>query len=142
MIKYSNVAPIIHHKIARNKTMYEIYELSQEIIDIQIEIKNQHKLFYEENKKTLLLINDIEELQTQEYTEQRQESITSLMGLICSKPDDTYLNEKIIKINESIKEKTIIIDKYQKLIPNKGIATNYKIKDPSNTTCSREVQIY
>ena len=142
MIKYSNIAPIIQHKIARNKTMYEIYELSQEIIDIQIEIKNQHKLFYEENKKTLLLINDIEELQTQEYTEQRQESITSLMGLVCSKPDDTYMNEKIIKIKETIKEKKLIMDKYQELIPTKGIATNYKIKDSSNTTCSREVQNY
>ena len=57
MIKYSNVAPIIQHKIARNKTMYEIYELSQEIIDIQIEIKIKRRNKKEVKKYLNSLLN-------------------------------------------------------------------------------------
>lgn len=138
MIKYSDVAPIIQHKINRNKIMYDIYELSQQIIDLQIQIKNIHKAHYENNKKSLLLMNSIEELQLHEYTKEREESIKSLVGLISSVPDDKYLNKKINNLKEVIEEKKLIINKYQELIPNKGIATNYKIITP-NMICSREV---
>jgi hypothetical protein len=140
MIKFNDANQMIQKKIARNNIMCEIFELSKIITDIQIQIKEHTKFSYENKIKTIKTINKIEHLQCSEYTIKRQEKIAELIESISYQLDSSELLKKITELKETIKEKTILMNQYQELIPQKGTVLNYTIKfNPNPKSCSSSV---
>ena len=141
MIKFNDVSQMIHKKISRNNVICEIFQLSKDMNDIQIQIKEYQKTSYDEKIKLLLAVNDIELLQSTEYTIERQQQISNLMDQVKCNPNIDIFLSNIKTIQTIINEKTIISTQYQNLIPKNGIVTNYKlITTDKYETCSKAVK--
>ena len=130
MLKVSDAYEIVHRKITRNKVLMEIYKLYEELLGCEIILKNEMQSFYKHQQNELCLMNDIELLQTTEYTLERENIINNMMPTIGIFKPSTALIEikhKIVDIKNMINEKKNIMNNIQELIPIKGIATNYQL---------------
>jgi hypothetical protein len=138
MIKCTDVFTMVHQKISRNKSVIAIHELKIEQINMLVEmndkIKNHHNKTIEVYKK----INEIEILQSVEYTIEREKKIDNLHISIHAnkfqKEVDVGYKEKIQNIKELIKYHSDIITYLHEQIPKTGIATNYNINTNSGST--------
>lgn len=140
MFKITDAYDFVQKKITRNNVLMEIFKSYDEMLNCEIKVKQELQAFYKHQQDIVVEINDIEILQTTEYTSLRQEQINILMTDIgVFKPSTEILNmiEKIKEIKNGIKDKSDIINHIQSLIPKGGIATNYTIKTANpNQTCA------
>jgi len=140
MFKITDAYDFVQKKITRNNVLMEIFKSYEEMLNYEIKVKQELQAFYKNQQDMVVEINDIEILQTTEYTSERQEQINILMTDIgVFKPSTEILNmiEKIKEIKNGIKDKSDIINHIQSLIPKEGIATNYTIKTTNpNQTCA------
>jgi len=140
MFKITDAHDFVQKKITRNNVLMEIFKSYGEMLNCEIKVKQELHAFYKHQQDVVVEINDIEILQTSEYTSVRQEQINILMADIgVFKPSTEILNmiEKIKEIKNGIKDKSDIINHIQSLIPKEGIATNYIIKTTNpNQTCA------
>lgn len=130
MLKVTDAYEIVHRKITRNKVLMEIYKLYEELLGCEIILKNEMQSFYKHQQNELCLMNDIELLQTTEYTLERENIINNMMptiGIFKPSPALIEIKLKIVDIKNMINEKKNIMNNIQELIPIKGIATNYQL---------------
>ena len=130
MLKVTDAYEIVHRKITRNKILMEIYKLYDELLGCEIILKNEMQSFYKHQQNELCLMNDIELLQTTEYTLERENIINNMMptiGIFKLSPALIEIKLKIVDIKNMINERINIMNNIQELIPIKGIATNYQL---------------
>jgi hypothetical protein len=145
MFKFSDAAGMVQQKISRNNILYDIFDLCQKVSDYEIKKMGNIKQYYEEQKQILKKINDVEILQSTEYTEARQTLIQEMMNSI----GDPYIinmdeiNNHIKDLKEQIDEKILVMKHIQTLIPKTGIATNYTFNTGNeNQTCANAARLY
>lgn len=139
MFKFSDAAGITQTKISRNNILCDIFDLCQKVSDCDIKKREKIKQYYEEQKQTLKKINDVEILQSTEYTEARQTLIQEMMNSIGDSHSINMdeINNNMKELREQIDEKISIMKHLQTLIPQKGIATNYAIHTgDENQSCA------
>ena len=130
MLKVTDAYEVVHRKITRNKVLMEIYKLYDELLGCEIILKNEMQSFYKHQQNELCLMNDIELLQTTEYTLERENIINNMMptiGIFKLSPPLIEIKLKIVDIKNMINERINIMNNIQELIPIKGIATNYQL---------------
>ena len=130
MLKVTDAYEIVHRKITRNKILMEIYKLYEELLGCEIILKSEMQSFYKHQQNKLCLMNDIELLQTTEYTLERENIINNMMPNIgIFKPSQVVIDIKlkIFDIKNMINEKINIMNNIQELIPIEGVATNYQL---------------
>lgn len=139
MLKFSDALEMVKKKINRNNIMYDVFELCQKLAEDEIKMREKLRDFYEEQKKALKHVNEIENLQCAEYTAERQDQVLELMKDIGRVDGEDFreLLEEIKKTKEDIKYKTEIMKHIQEFIPKTGVATNYTIHtNDENQTCA------
>ena len=145
MFKFTDAAGMVQNKIQRNNIMCDVFDLCQKMSDCEIKRREKIKQYYEEQKHLLKTINDIEILQSTEYTESRQTIIGEMMDsigdthLIDMDEITTYMKD----LRDQIDNKLVAIKHIQTLIPQKGVATNYTIRNSNeNQTCATTARLY
>ena len=145
MFKFTDAAGMVQKKISRNNIMCDIFDLCQKMSDCEIKRREKIKQYYEEQKHLLKTINDIEILQSTEYTESRQTIIGEMMDsigdthLIDMDEITTYMKD----LREQIDNKLVAIKDIQTLIPQKGVVTNYTVRNSNeNQTCATTARLY
>jgi hypothetical protein len=138
MLKISDACVFIQKKIERNNILIEIFGLSKDVLQKEISMKENIMTFYDEQTAAVKLINEIEVMQIEEYTTERQDKINDLTKNIgiYQVPDD--IKSILVGINATtiqIKNKSEQMHDIQKDIPKQGTATNYKLYtyDPTET---------
>jgi len=134
MFKITDAYESVQKKITRNNMLMDVFKSYEEMIKYEIKVKYELQIFYKQQQSVIVKINDIELLQLTEYTTTRQNQINNLMDNIgVFKPSTKILKmiEKIKEIKINIKEKCVIINQIQLLIPNGCIVNNYTIKTSS-----------
>jgi hypothetical protein len=130
MLKVTDAYEFVHRKITRNKVLMEIYKLYEDLLECEIILKSELQSFYKNQQNELRLMNDIELLQTTEYTLERESKINSMMphiGIFKLSQASIDIKHKIVDIKNMINEKRNIMNNIQELIPIEGIATNYQL---------------
>ena len=130
MLKVTDAYEFVHRKITRNKVLMEIYKLYEDLLECEIILKSELQSFYKNQQNELRLMNDIELLQTTEYTLERESKINSMMpniGIFKLSPASIDIKHKIVDIKNMINEKINIMNNIQELIPIEGVATNYQL---------------
>ena len=130
MLKVTDAYEIVHRKITRNKVLMEIYKLYDELLGCEIILKSEMQSFYKNQQNELCLMNNIELLQTIEYTLERENKINNMMpniGIFKLSPNSINIKHKIVNIKNMINEKKNIMNNIQELIPIEGVATNYQL---------------
>lgn len=140
MFKITDAHDFVQKKITRNNVLMETFKLYDQMVGYEIEVKHQLQSFYKSQQDVLVEINNVESLQSREYTAERQEQIGVLMsdiGVFKPSTETQNMIEKIKEIKNDIKNKAEIINHIQTLIPKHGIATNYTITTSNpNQTCA------
>lgn len=131
-IKFTDVKPMIEKKISRNNFALELVKSHKEIFNKEIEIR---KLCVDTCDTKIYLIETVyltEQLQLNEYSKDRELSISETFKAIEEMDDELML--RILDIQKKIKhQKThtkFIIEQIEEInltIPAEGIATNYKV---------------
>ena len=130
MLKSTDAYEFVHRKITRNKILIEIFKLYDELLGFEIIFKNELQSFYKKQQSDIHLMNEIEMLQTAEYTLDREtiiNNMTSNIGIFKLTGTSLEIKNKIIEIKNMITEKVNVMNNIQLLIPIDGIATNYHI---------------
>jgi|688.fasta_scaffold463860_1 hypothetical protein len=130
MLKVTDAYEFVHRKITRNKVLMEIYKLYEDLLECEIILKSELQSFYKNQQNELRLMNDIELLQTTEYTLERENTINNIMptiGIFKLSSSSIDIKHKIVDIKNMINEKINIMNNIQELIPIEGIATNYQL---------------
>ena len=144
MLKVSDAYEFENKKITRNKLIMEIFELSEKILDYEIKAKEEIKKFYRTQKATLSTINNIEMLQANEYTIEREEQTKFLMEQIGAYKPPQYivdLSKEADLHKATMEQKTAIVNQIQELIPKTGIATNYKVSFTDGKSCGESERL-
>ena len=130
MLKVTDAYEFVHRKITRNKVLMEIYKLYEDLLECEIILKSELQSFYKNQQNELRLMNDIELLQTTEYTLERENTINNMtpsIGIFKLSPASIDIKHKIVDIKNMINEKINIMNNIQELIPIEGVATNYQL---------------
>jgi hypothetical protein len=140
MLKYTDAFTMIHQKMTRNKSAIAIIQLKSNKIDLIIEFQTKIKTYYQFAIDIYKEINEIEQLQTNEYTIARELQINNLHdNTVASGINDTINDEYKKKEQEIVRQ----IDYHMEIIaylntqiPKTGTITNYSMRtvDP-NQTC-------
>jgi hypothetical protein len=130
MIKISDACEFVNKKITRNKILIESYQLHKQRLEYEILLKKELINFYNDQQLIISNMNDIEFLQTQEYTVERQDTVNEITDNLGNNtnPKIQELKDKINDIKKLIIEKILVIKNIENLIPNEGTAINYTIK--------------
>lgn len=144
MIKISDAHDFVQKKITRNKLLMEIFQGYGKMLENEIRIKTHAKDFYLAQSAILIKVNEIELLQSSEYTVEREKEIAQLIeniGIYEIPEESKQLTEETNTIKTDIKYKSETIQYLQTLIPKEGIATNYKVvMNNPNQTCADAVR--
>jgi hypothetical protein len=139
MLKYTDVYTMIQQKISRNKSIIAIHELKIEQVNMVVDMQEKIKNHYQNTIAVCKEINEIELLQTVEYTVEHEKKITDLHMSVYSDQiqeeiDGTYRND-MQRIKDLIEYHLEVVKYLSNKIPKSGIATNYTIHtiDPTQT---------
>jgi hypothetical protein len=140
MLKYTDVHTMIHQKISRNKAVIAVHELKIELVNMLVEMQEKLKKHHVNTIEIYKEINEIEELQSVEYTTDREKKVSDLhISISADKIQeeivDTYRDDAQ-RIKNLINYQLDVITHLHNQLPKTGTATNYNIitNDP-NQTC-------
>jgi hypothetical protein len=131
MLKYTDAYTMIHQKISRNKSVIAIHELKIEQVNMVIEMQEKIKKHHKNTIVVYKEINEIELLQTVQYTIEQEKKVNELRistydNQIQEEIDGAYRNN-MQRIKDLIEYHLEVIQYLSEKIPKSGIANNYNI---------------
>jgi hypothetical protein len=118
-------------KISRNKLLINVFNDYNKLLNIEIEMKQNIKEFYETQQVLLMQVNELEEKQAVEFTSERRNEINNIMktiGLYKEPQEILDLMKTAPEIKKQIDHNSDTIIRLQELIPESGLVTNYSIQ--------------